>query len=97
MIQGLHTAINYITSHPQESKKIVIDELNLDPAFIDWVWPDYIFKLGLNQSLILNIKSQAIWAVETHMRDLREVPNSALFIDSRALLQVEPGAVNLPL
>lgn len=97
VIQGLHTAINYIASHPQEAKKIVIDELNLDPAFIDWVWPDYIFKLGLNQSLILNIKSQATWAVETQMRAFEDVPNSERFIDSRALLQVEPGAVNIPL
>jgi sulfonate transport system substrate-binding protein len=96
VIQGLHTAINYIASHPQESKKIVIDELNLDPAFIDWVWPDYIFKLGLNQSLILNIRYQALWAVEIQMREFREVPNSERFVDSRALLQVEPGAVNIP-
>lgn len=97
VIQGLHTAINYIASHPQESKQIVMDELDLAPEFIDWVWPDYIFKLGLNQSLILNIESQAVWAVETQMREYREVPNSAQFVDSRALLQVEPGAVNIPL
>lgn len=97
VIQGLQTAINYIVSHPKESKKIVIDELKLDPEFIDWVWPDYIFKLGLNQSLILNINSQAIWFVETQMSEFKEIPNSESFIDSRALLQVEPGAVNIPL
>lgn len=97
VIQGLHTAINYISSHPKESKQIVINELNLNPAFIDWVWPDYIFKLGLNQSLILNIKAQAIWAVETQLREFKTVPNSENFIDSRALLQVEPGAVNISL
>ena len=97
IIRGLQTAINYIASHPKESKKIVIDELNLAPEFIDWVWPDYIFKLGLNQSLILNIKSQAIWALDTQMRESGRVPNSERFVDSRALLQVEPGAVNLPL
>jgi ABC-type nitrate/sulfonate/bicarbonate transport system substrate-binding protein len=97
VIQGLQTAINYIVSHPNEAKKIVIDELQLKPAFIDWVWPDYIFKLGLNQSLILSINSQAIWAVETRMSEFNEIPNSANYIDSRALLQVEPGAVNIPL
>jgi ABC-type nitrate/sulfonate/bicarbonate transport system substrate-binding protein len=97
VIQGLQTAINYIISNPKESKKIVIDELKLDPAFIDWVWPDYIFKLGLNGSLILNINAQATWAVETQMSEFRDVPNSERFIDSRALIQVEPGAVNIPL
>ena len=97
VIQGLQTAMNYIASHPEESKKIVIEELNLDPTFIDWVWPDYIFKLGLNQSLILNIKYQAIWAVENQMSEFRKTPNSERFVDSRALLQVEPGAVNIAL
>lgn len=97
VIQGLQTAINYIVSHPKESKKIVIDALKLDPVFIDWVWPDYIFKLGLNQSLILNINSQAIWIMETQMSEFNDIPNSERFIDSRALLQVEPGSVNIPL
>jgi ABC-type nitrate/sulfonate/bicarbonate transport system substrate-binding protein len=95
LIEGLQIAINYISTHPEESKQIVIDELKLAPEFIDWVWPDYIFKLGLNQSLILNINSQAIWAAETQMSELKQAPNSALFVDSRALLQVEPGAVNI--
>lgn len=97
VIQGLQTAINYIASHPEESKNVVINKLNVSPAFIDWVWPDYIFKLGLNNSLILNIDSQAIWAVETQMSGYKEVHDATNFIDSRALLQVEPRAVNIPL
>tara|TARA_R110002050_G_scaffold229010_3_gene364579 strand:- start:247 stop:1173 length:927 start_codon:yes stop_codon:yes gene_type:complete len=95
IIKGLQIAINYIASHPQKSKKIVINQLNLDPSFIDWVWPDYIFKLGLNQSLILNLQSQASWAIDTHTTEYSAPPKSEKFIDTRALLRVEPGAVNL--
>jgi len=97
VIQGLSKAIEYIASHPEKSQKIVMDELNLTPSFIDWVWPDYIFKLGLNQSLILSIKSQATWAVEMQMSEHSEIPNIDAFIDSRAMLQVDPGAVSIPL
>ena len=95
VIQGLRTAIDYIALYPEEAKKIVIAELDLEPAFIDWVWPDYIFKLGLNQSLVLNIRSQATWAMETQMSESRSIPHSEHFVDSRALLQVDPGAVNI--
>ena len=95
VIQGLHTAINYIVSHPLEAKSIVVAELGSDPGFIDWVWPDYIFKLALNQSLVVNIESQATWAVETNMSESQGRPNSGRFIDSRALLQIDPGAVNI--
>lgn len=97
IIQGLNIAIAYMASNPEESKQIVIEELNLDDSFIDWVWDDYIFKLGLNQSLILNIKSQAAWAIEMEMSEHNEMPNVNDFLDSRAMLQVEPGAVNIPL
>ena len=97
VLQGLSTAIEYIASNPEKSKKIVIEELNLTPSFIDWVWPDYIFKLGLNQSLILSIKSQAIWAVEMQMSEYSEISNVDAFVDSRAMLQIDPRAVNIPL
>lgn len=96
IIQGLAIAIDYIASHPNESKKIVINELQLSADFIEWVWPDYIFKLGLNQSLILSLKSQVVWAVATQMTEYDDIPDVEHFIDSRAMLQVSPGAVNLP-
>ena len=96
VIQGLSIAMDYIASHPRESKQIVMDELKLTAEFIDWVWSDYIFKLGLNQSLMLSVESQAIWAVATQMTQFKEVPNIEHFIDSRAMLQVMPNAVNIP-
>jgi len=97
IIEGLTIAIDYIGSNPDESKKIVIDELQLSAEFIEWVWPDYIFKLSLNQSLVLSIESQAIWAVATQMTEHDEIPKAEHYIDSRALLQVDPGAVNIAL
>lgn len=96
VIQGLSIAIDYIASYPAKSKKIVMNELQLSAEFIDWVWPDYIFKLGLNQSLLLSVKSQAVWAIATQMSQFNEVPNVERFIDSRALLQVIPDAVSIP-
>ena len=95
VIQGLQKAIHYITSYPEQAKSIVITELAVSTDFIDWVWPDYIFKLSLNQSLILNINAQANWAVATQMTSVDVTSSAINFIDSRALLKVDPGAVNI--
>lgn len=95
LIQGLQTAINYIASNPEDSKKIILKALGVTPDFINWVWPDYIFKLSLNQSLLLNIKSQTIWAIEMQLTKSLAPPDVNRFIDTRALLQVDPGAVNI--
>jgi ABC-type nitrate/sulfonate/bicarbonate transport system substrate-binding protein len=96
VLQGLNIAIDYIASHPKESKKIVMKELDISSEFINWVWPDYIFKLELNQSLLLNLKSQAAWLAETQRTPPKELPNINRFVDSRAMLQVNPSAVNIP-
>ena len=97
VLQGLALAIDYIASHPDEAQKIVINKLNLSPAFIEWIWPDYVFKLALNQSLILSIESQAKWAFATQTIDFYELPEITKHIDSRAMLKVEPAAVSVPL
>lgn len=95
LIHGLQKAINFIASNPKKAKNIIIKELKLETAFIEWVWPDYIFKLGLNQSLILSIQSQATWAVESQLSEYTEAPNAIKYVDTRALLQIDPGAVNI--
>jgi len=96
VIEGLAMAIDYIAAEPEKAKKVVIDELGASTELIEWVWPDYIFKLSLNQSLILSLKSQVIWAVATQMTEHDDIPSVEKFIDSRAMLQVDPGAVNIP-
>lgn len=95
VIEGLNTAIEYIVSNPEAAKSIVIAELGVEPEFITWVWSDYIFKLGLNNALILNIKSQAVWAMETQLAKLEHVHDTGRIIDSRALKSVSPGSVNI--
>jgi sulfonate transport system substrate-binding protein len=95
ILQGLNTAINYIASHPEKAKDIVKSKLDLTTEFINWVWPDYIFKLELNQSLLLNLSSQTAWLAETQLNMIEQVPNIDQFVDSRAILQVNPNAVNI--
>lgn len=95
IIQGLSQAIDYIASNPEHSKEIVKKELNLSSDFIEWVWDDYIFKLSLNQTLIQNIKSQHIWSLENQNVNIKELPNFNSFVDERALLLVDPKAVNI--
>ena len=96
LLQGLSTAIEYIALHPEASKKIVMEELNLGNSFINWVWRDYIFKLGLNQALLLSIQSQAQWSALMLNNEVDDLPNVERFVDARALLHVDPGAVNIP-
>ncbi len=95
ILNSLSEAIDYISAEPEQSREILKDKLNLGRDFIDWVWPDYLFILSLNKSLILTMKSQANWHIENGT--FNEHPNLEFmpYIDSSPLRAVNPGAVRL--
>lgn len=95
VIDALHKAINYIAAEPEKSQDILVEHLDLDKAFIEWLWPDYIFKLSLNRSLIMSLESQALWAIKTGMVTNRESPDYKQIMDPRALEQVDGKAISI--
>ncbi len=95
LLDGLSLAIDYIASKPKHAQQIIQKKLQLSPEFISWTWPDYIFKLNLNRSLLLNIESQANWAIKYKMTKQTQSTDANNFIDSRALMQINPMAVNI--
>lgn len=95
VIGALQKAINYIIAEPKDSQHIIIEHLGLNQAFINWVWPDYIFKLSLNRSFKMDLESQAQWALKTGMISQRDRPDFTNIMDTRALLKVNANAITI--
>ncbi|WP_286270587.1 ABC transporter substrate-binding protein [Thalassotalea hakodatensis] len=101
LLAGLIKATEFIAIQPKKAKAIVKNKLNVEQAFIDWVWRDYIFKVGLDNSLLLSIEAQAMWAFEQHLLSSKDTePLTAhnqykSYIDVRALSQINPQLVNI--
>lgn len=95
VLHALNDAINYISTNPDNARKIIITRIGATQKFIDWVWPDYIFKLSLNRSLLMNLQSQASWMLESGLVDTVKLPDYKLLLDTRALKKVNPMAVRL--
>jgi ABC-type nitrate/sulfonate/bicarbonate transport system substrate-binding protein len=95
VINALHKAINYIAAKPTKSQKILIKHLELDQGFINWLWPDYIFKLSLNRTLMMSLESQANWAIKTGMVQPRAIPDYHKIMDSRALEKIDNNAITI--
>ncbi|WP_415227227.1 hypothetical protein [Psychromonas sp.] len=47
--------------------------------------PDYIFKLTLNRSLLMDLQSQGSWLLESGLVATDKLPNYRLLLDARAL------------
>lgn len=95
LLRSLSEAIDYISVNPKKAQKILKDKLNLGQDFIDWVWPDYLFILSLNKSLILSMKSQSKWQIENGTFEKHPNPDFLSYIDSAHLRTINPSAVRL--
>ena len=95
VLRSLSEAIDYIAINPLETQKIIASRLNLNSDFIFWIWSDYIFKLSLNRSLLMNLKSQAQWVVSSGNDPVQTVPDFMLLLNPEPLIRVKPEAASL--
>lgn len=95
LLGALERAQQYIANHPLEAKDILRVYLQLEGHFVDWVWPNNNYHLGLEQSLLTTLESEARWAQREGYVKGRETPNYLDFIYSGPLKKTNSAAVTL--
>jgi len=95
VLEGLKLAIEDINSEPEYAKALIKRKLKLDDNFIQWIWPDYLFRLSLKRTLVMSMESQAEWL--SNKKDFHERPqtSSAYLISPEILRNVDADAVRL--
>ncbi len=95
LLRALARAERFIHEQPDEAKGILRRRLQLDQQLIDSVWPGLNFRLGLDQSLIATLESQARWAMrERHVKS-KSMPNFLSLLHTAPLKSVNPGSVGV--
>jgi len=93
-LKGLYDAQSYVKDHPGESKQILIKYTKLDPAIVESIWNNFVFKLVINDLFVKFTTSEAKWAIEkgtfppsTVIPDFRTIlyPDFLKKIDSQAV------------
>ncbi len=69
--------------------------MNLSIEDIALHWEEFTFEMSLDQTLLINIESEARWAIRNELTDAREVPNYLDYVYPDALEQVKPDAVTV--
>lgn len=95
LLRAIDQAETFIRQHPQRAQNILRDTLEVDKAFIDWIWPRYHYQLGLDQALLSSLESQARWSMENGLANSAQIPNYLDFIHSQPLRTVRSSAVSL--
>ena len=93
-LRALVDAENFIHDNPEESQAIISRRLNTDPELIKRIWDTFTFEISLEQSIMVNLEDEAIWAAKLSSKKI-EIPNYFDFIDKKPLTNVKPHDVNL--
>jgi NitT/TauT family transport system substrate-binding protein len=88
-------ASEFTTNQPQETKKIVQNELNYTDQYMKVVWPDHQFALSLDQSLVLAMEDEGRWMIDNNLTSEKTIPDFRGYIYTKGLEEVKPESVNI--
>jgi NitT/TauT family transport system substrate-binding protein len=94
-LKSLREAEDYLVRHPDEAKAIVRKRLNYDDSYIASVWPGHQFTLSLDQTLIVAMKDEAQWMINSNLTNEKTMPDFMDYIYVDGLKAVKPEAVNI--
>jgi NitT/TauT family transport system substrate-binding protein len=95
LLRSLAQAEDYLKVHPDDSKAIVQKRLNYDDSYISSVWPQHRFSLSLDQTLIVAMKDEAQWMINSNLTSEKTLPDFVDYIYLDGLKAVKPEVVNI--
>ncbi len=94
-LRAIERATLFIQLNDDEAQEITSNRLKLSKEDVALHWQEFTFEISLDQSMLINIESEARWAIDNELTDAKEVPNYLNLIYIDALEQVDPDAVNI--
>ncbi len=95
LLRALGHAIAFIKEYPDKAQQILLQRLNQDSDFIEWIWNDYNFNLTLDQTLLLTLEHESRWAMENGIVSAEIIPNFLDYISPEALGEINSRAVTI--
>ena len=94
-LRAIIKATMFTQNEKDEAQEITANRLNIPKEDVALHWEEFTFEISLDQSMLINIESEARWAIANKLTNAEEVPNYLDYIYSDALEQVNPDAVTI--
>ena len=95
ILRALDRSIAFMNANEDDAQDILVRRLNKDKDFIEWIWPDFVFGLSLDQSLIITLEEEARWAIKNSLTNETAVPNYLNFMYTDGLDEVKPRVISI--
>lgn len=93
LLKALDRANEFILANPVAAQQHIAQYLKVPLKEIQGLWPDYLFRLSLDNALVSNLNAQARWAIQRQLTTRDNPPDYRQFVDPTALNQ----AIHKPL
>jgi ABC-type nitrate/sulfonate/bicarbonate transport system substrate-binding protein len=94
VLRALLKAEDFMRDHRGEAIKVLAGKLNLPEARVVEVLKAVDLEVRLDQSILLGLEDQAMWAIEDKLR-VGRIPNYLNFVDPAPLESILPAAVSV--
>lgn len=94
-LRALDKASAFIDGHREESQEIIAQIFGLDKKTVRAIWDDFVFRILLDQSLMIGWEDIARWAIGNNLADRSRIPNYLDFIYFDGLAAVKPEAIGI--
>jgi len=95
VLRAVIRGAQFCTDSPDLASAIVARAMNIDPGQLKGLWPSYLFKVTLDQALILALEDETRWAIKNKLTGQTKIPNYLSYVDLGALKAVRPSAVTI--
>ncbi|KUG24660.1 nmt1/thi5 like domain protein [hydrocarbon metagenome] len=95
VLRALIKAEIFVHEYPEESRRLVAGFLKVDKALLDEIWDIFMFRVALDQALLVDIEDQTRWAIKNRLTPNNVMPNYLDFIYLDGLEAVKPDAVRI--
>lgn len=94
-LKSLREAEDYLVLHPEKGKAVVQKRLNYDDSYVALIWPQHRFSLSLDQTLIVAMKDEAQWMINSKLTSEKTIPDFVNYIYVDGLKAIKLEAVNI--
>lgn len=95
VLRALAKGVDECRSEPERARAVMTAFLKVDTSAWQARWPQFHFKLALDQGLILALEDESRWAIANGLAPARDTPNFLDYMYLDAMAEVAPAAVTI--
>ena len=94
-LRAIDKAAAFIRNDREKAQEIIAKSFNLDKNGVNAIWDDFVFKVSLDQSLLVSWDNIARWAIKNRLVNKKKIPNYLNYICLDTLQAVKPNSITI--